>query len=188
MLPAAAERSQPRASEERGFSLKCAAAAQAPRLSKVVSNVSFKELLESWREHAAAPRAAGTWEVRLPLDDAARLAALADMFPGRSPEQLLTELLGKALKELVAAMPYVAGKRVISTDDQGDPVYEDVGPTPRFMALARGHYTSLTPATGERPGKRAPAAATKGTRSKKGARARQRPQPARRSTRGKTAR
>jgi len=156
-------------------------------LSKVVPNVSFKELLESWREHAAAPRTAGTWAVRLPLDDAARLAALADMFPGRSPEQLITELLGKALKELVAAMSYVAGKLVISTDDQGDPVYEDVGPTPRFMALARRHYTSLTPAPGQRPGKRAPAAA-KGAGRKKGARARQRPQPARRSTRGKTAR
>ncbi len=153
----------------------------------MVPNVSFKELLESWREHAAAPRTAGTWAVRLPLDDAARLAALADMFPGRSPEQLITELLGKALKEVVAAMPYVAGKQVIATDDQGDPVYEDIGPTPRFMALARRHYTSLTPAAAERPGKRAPAA-TPGARRKKGGRARQRPQAARRSTRGKTAR
>jgi hypothetical protein len=106
--------------------------------------MSIKELLESWREHAAAPRTARSWAVHLPLDDAARLAALAEMFPGRSAEQLVTELLGKALKELVAAMPYVAGERVISTDEQGDPVYEDVGPTPRFMALARRHYTALS--------------------------------------------
>jgi hypothetical protein len=40
-------------------------------------------------------------------------------------------------------MPYVAGGRVISTDEQGDPVYEDVGPTPRFMALARQHRRAL---------------------------------------------
>lgn len=116
--------------------------------------MSIKELLESWREHAAAPRTAGTWAVRLPLDDAARLAALAEMFPGRSPEQLVTELLGKALKELVAAMPYVAGKRVISTDEQGDPVYEDVGPTPRFMALARRHYTALASSPGNQTRRR----------------------------------
>jgi len=105
--------------------------------------VSFKELLESWRETAAAPRTASTFAVRLPLDEAAQLAALAEMFPGRAPEQLLTELLGAALKELAAAMPYVAGKRVISTDEQGDPIYEDVGPTPRFMALTRAHRRSL---------------------------------------------
>jgi hypothetical protein len=137
-----------------------------------MSNVSFKELLESWREHAAAPRTAGTWAVRLPLHDAARLAALADMFPGRSPEQLITELLGKALKELVAAMPYVAGKQVISTDEQGDPLYEDIGPTPRFMALARRHYTALVPAAAE------------STR----ARARKPRHTARKKARGKTAR
>ena len=151
-----------------------------------MSNVSFKELLESWREHAAAPRTAGTWTVRLPVDDAARLAALADMFPGRSPEQLITELLGKALKELVAAMPYVAGKQVISTDEQGDPVYEDVGPTPRFMALARGHYTALGTAAGQ-ISRRAPASA-KAARARPGAGARKPRRAAGKKTRGKTAR
>jgi hypothetical protein len=105
--------------------------------------VSFKELLESWRATAAAPRTARTFAVHLPLEEAAQLAALAEMFPGRSSEQLITELLGAALKELAAAMPYVPGQRVISTDDQGDPIYEDVGPTPRFMQLAREHRRTL---------------------------------------------
>jgi hypothetical protein len=110
--------------------------------------VSFKALLESWRESAAAPLTVSTYTVRLPLDEAAQLAALAEMFPGRAPEQLLTELLGAALREVAAAMPYVAGTRVISTDEQGDPVYEDVGPTPRFMALAREHRRKLASGSG----------------------------------------
>jgi hypothetical protein len=105
--------------------------------------VSFKELLESWRESAAAARTAKAYAVHLPVDDAARLGALADMFPGRTPEQLITELLGTALKEVAAAMPYVPGQRVISTDEQGDPLFEDVGPTPRFMDLTRQHRRKL---------------------------------------------
>lgn len=105
--------------------------------------MSFKTLLESWRETAAAPRTAAEYAVRLPVDDAAQLLALAEMFPGRTPEQLITDLLGAALQEVAAAMPYVAGQKVISTDDQGDPVYEDVGPTPRFMELARRHRRKL---------------------------------------------
>lgn len=105
--------------------------------------MSFKELLESWRETAAAARTARTFAVHLPLEEAAQLAALAEMFPGRSSEQLITELLGTALNELAAAMPYVPGSRVISTDEQGDPIYEDVGPTPRFMQLAREHRRGL---------------------------------------------
>ena len=140
MLPPAGAPSQPAPVHAR-FPLEC-----APGLfgrAGVGVQVSFRELLDSWREQAAAPRTAKAYAVRLPVDDAARLAALAQMFPGRAPEQLITELLGVALKEIAAAMPYVAGKRVIATDDQGDPVYEDAGPTPRFMELARQHRRKL---------------------------------------------
>ncbi len=105
--------------------------------------MSFKELLDSWRATAAEPRTATQYLVRLPIDDAARLAALAEMFPGRTAEQIITDLLGAALRELGTAMPYVAGKKVISTDEQGDPVYEDVGPTPRFMDLTRRNRKQL---------------------------------------------
>jgi len=118
--------------------------------------VSFKELLDSWRATASAPRTARTFAVHLPLEEAAQLAALADMFPGRTAEQLITELLGAALKALAAAMPYVPGERIVSSDEQGDPIYEDVGPTPRFMQLAREHRRSLGGGGGKRaaPAKR----------------------------------
>lgn len=106
-------------------------------------DANFKKLLDSWRDGAAAPRTARTYAVRLPLDDAARLGALAEMFPGRTAEQLITELLGAALKEVAAAMPYVAGTKIISTDEQGDPVYEDTGPMPRFLELTRKHRRAL---------------------------------------------
>jgi hypothetical protein len=105
--------------------------------------VSFKTLLESWRETSAAPRTVTEYSVRLPADDAAQLHALVEMFPGRTTEQLITDLLGVALQEIATAMPYVAGQKVISTDEQGDPVYEDVGPTPKFMELARKHRKRL---------------------------------------------
>ena len=108
-----------------------------------VNSISFKELLESWRETAAQPRTATEYAVRLPVADGARLAALAEMFPGRSAEQLITDLLGAALQEIETSMPYVAGKKVISNDEQGDPIYEDIGLTPRFMELTRRNRKRL---------------------------------------------
>lgn len=105
--------------------------------------MSFKELLDSWRETASEPRTASQYAVRLPIDDAARLQALAEMFPGRTSEQLITDLLAVALQGLGTAMPYIAGKKVISTDDQGDPVYEDAGLTPKFIELTRKHRKQL---------------------------------------------
>ncbi len=103
----------------------------------------FKELLDSWGDNAAGARTTNEYSVRLTLDDAARLHALAEMFPGRTTEQLITDLLASALLEVAAAMPYVPGSKVISTDEQGDPVYEDVGQTPRFTELTRKYRKQL---------------------------------------------
>src|SRR6266850_147782 len=95
------------------------------------------------RRNAGPGRTATEYAVRLPVDDAARIQALAELFPGQSKEAIITDLLGLALQELAASMPYVAGKKVISQDEQGDPVYEDVGLTPRFMELMRKHKKKL---------------------------------------------
>lgn len=105
--------------------------------------VKFKALLDDWQKKAGPARTATEYAVRLPIDDAARLQALVDLFPGQSRETLITDLLGLALQELAASMPYVPGKKVISQDDQGDPVYEDVGLTPRFIELTRKHKRKL---------------------------------------------
>jgi hypothetical protein len=106
-------------------------------------HVRFKELLESWQQDAAGTRTATEYAVRLPLDDAARLRALAEIFPGRTHEQLITELLSAALHEVTAAIPYVPGKKVISRDEQGDPVYEDAGLSPRLAQLTRKYRKEL---------------------------------------------
>lgn len=102
-----------------------------------------RELLKGLQGTAAAPRAAREFTVRLPLHDAARLLALAEMYPGRTETQLITELLGTAIDELEAAFPYVQGNKVVAEDEQGDPIYEDQGLTPRFIALTRKHLRRL---------------------------------------------
>jgi hypothetical protein len=105
--------------------------------------VKFKPLLERWKKPAAPARTAKEYAVRLPLDDAARLQALVDLFPGQSLEEIVTDLLGAGLDEIAAAMPYERGPKVISRDDQGDPVYEDIGLTPRFVELTRKYKKYL---------------------------------------------
>ncbi len=99
--------------------------------------MKFKSLLDRWKKDAAPPLAPQHYAIRLPLDDAARLLALAELFPGRPAEAIITDLLHAALDEIAAAMPYERGARVISHDDHGDPLYEDVGLTPRFVELSR---------------------------------------------------
>jgi hypothetical protein len=105
--------------------------------------VKFKPLLDRWKKDLPPARTAQEYAVRLPLDDAARLHALLEMFPGRSLEEIVTDLLHAGLDEIESAMPYEPGPKVISRDDQGDPVYEDIGMTPRFVELTRRLKRSL---------------------------------------------
>ena len=105
--------------------------------------MKFKPLLDRWKKTPEPARTAKEYAVRLPLDDAARLQALAELFPGTSIEEIVTDLLGAGLDEIAAAIPYEKGPKVISRDDHGDPVYEDVGLTPRFVELTRKHKKNL---------------------------------------------
>jgi hypothetical protein len=106
--------------------------------------VKFKPLLERWKKDAAPARTAREYSVRLGLDDASRVHALAELFPGQPVEVIITDLLSAALDEIAAAMPYERGQKVISTDDHGDAVYEDVGLTPRFVEITRKFKKNLT--------------------------------------------
>jgi len=103
----------------------------------------MKELLDRWQSDAAGRVTSHSYPVHLEIVDAARIHALAELFPGRSREQIITDLLSAALDELAAAMPYIAGSKVIRNDEQGDPVYEDVGLMPRFISLTRKHQKAL---------------------------------------------
>ena len=105
--------------------------------------MSFRDLLHTWESSERVETTDAEYCVRLSLDDAARLHALADLYPGGSMEQIITDLMSHALSEVVEAMPYEPGERVIRDDEFGDPVYEDRGLTPRFIELTRHHRERL---------------------------------------------
>ena len=114
--------------------------------------MKLRELVAHWEMHESEQRAPIEHRVRLPLQDAAKLAALAEMYPGRSEQQLITDILSAALDDIEASFPYVEGSQVIAEDDQGDPIYADEGLTPRFKELTRKHLQALRERTGEDDG------------------------------------
>lgn len=105
--------------------------------------MKFNELLQLWKTTTGEQPTASAYAIHLPLHQAARIHALAEMFPGRNETQIITDLLGVALNELESRLPYVAGQQVIAEDEFGDPLYEDVGLTPRFTLLTNEHARQL---------------------------------------------
>ena len=104
--------------------------------------MGMNELLKVWEQARAEQQTVRNYEIELPLHEVARIEALAEMYE-RSPREIVADLLREALQELERALPYVQGERVIAEDEFGDPIYEDAGPTPRLLALARKHQSAL---------------------------------------------
>jgi hypothetical protein len=109
--------------------------------------MDLKQLLEQWEKNGDTPLPAREYAVRLPLHAAARVAALAEMYPLKSEAAIITELLTAALDALEAAFPYQPGDTIVAEDEMGDPIYADTGPTPRFLELSKKHARLLTAAT-----------------------------------------
>lgn len=98
--------------------------------------MQVKDLIERWEEGSAEPLTARKYCIPLPVQDAARIEALVQLYPRRRIDDILRDLISAALDEVEAAFPYRQGPKVISEDDQGDPIYEDAGPASRFRELS----------------------------------------------------
>lgn len=104
----------------------------------------IKSLVSTWQEQAGSPVTDCEYTVSLPVYAAAKIEALVKMFPGKTKDQIITELLSAALDELEEAFPYVKGNKVIAQDELGDPVYEDAGLTSAFIDLTNRYVTELS--------------------------------------------
>lgn len=102
-----------------------------------------KELTREWASTYHREEPVLDVILKIPLEVSARLMALTDMYPGRTQEQLLLDLLTAALDELVETLPYQPGKKIIAEDEFGDPIFEDVGLTPRFLELTQYYRDKL---------------------------------------------
>lgn len=80
---------------------------------------------------------------RLPVHVAAKLAALAEMYPQKTRTEIVGDLLATALDEVVKGMPFVQGRSYGFHPDFDEELFEDAGPAPRFWDLADKHYREL---------------------------------------------
>lgn len=100
-------------------------------------------LLDRWGAARGTVTPSQAVNLYLPPRDVARVKALATLYPGQTAQAILADLVHAALDELEAAMPYVPGEKILALDDQGDPIYEDLGPTPRYYLLSHDFLRRL---------------------------------------------
>lgn len=105
--------------------------------------MKLNKLMTYWEKEFAGQLNEEGYQIKLSVEDAARLEALCEMFPKYPRENLLRDLISSALTEVTSSFPYVAGKEVVARDEEGDPMYADIGPTPKFLNLTRKHLKQI---------------------------------------------
>ena len=76
-------------------------------------------------------------QIEIPIyqEDRVRLSALAETY-GLTEGEVAQSLMRTILREVEEKLPYRAGDKIIRVEDD-DAVYEDIGPTPRYLAAKK---------------------------------------------------
>lgn len=100
-----------------------------------MSESAFAALLEQWELHASREEGKVECQTSLFESDVVRIAALAELYHMRF-EDVVSSLIHQALHEVETKMPYVPGDKVIRVEE-GEEIYEDIGPMPRYLEIQR---------------------------------------------------
>ena len=92
----------------------------------------FSELLNCWEKNARNVRNLQQQQVSLHTEDIIKLAALAEVYQ-LPVENITAELMRCSLLLLEEEMPYIPGDKIIRMEE-GNEVYEDIGPLPKYLA------------------------------------------------------
>lgn len=96
---------------------------------------AFTSLISEWQQQGVSRSQLTECNVRLSQQDLIKVEALALTFH-QDKDAVISNLLHSAIREMESHMPYIAGPKVIRVEE-GDEVYEDIGPTPKYLAAQK---------------------------------------------------
>lgn len=105
--------------------------------------MKIRELVRYWEKHARGRLTPDVYSVTLSPANEAYLEKLERLYPLKTREELIRDLISAALDELETSFPYVQGSRVVAFDEEGYEIYEDAGLTPRYLNLSQRYMQDL---------------------------------------------
>ncbi|MFT5720297.1 MAG: hypothetical protein ACI9W6_000587 [Motiliproteus sp.] len=93
----------------------------------------ISNMLLAWQQHTTKHLPRVGYQVAIDKDDVRKIEALAELY--QLPlNDIIANLVSCSIKEVEQKMPYVQGNRIIRMEE-GEPVYEDIGYTPRYLEI-----------------------------------------------------
>ena len=102
-----------------------------------------KDLVSVWGSPDNSRLTAKQSSFRLPVHVAAKLSALAEIYPQKTKTQLVADLLSAALAEMETELPHYPGERFSDVEEDGEPLYIAEGPAGQFRSLTNKYYKEL---------------------------------------------
>ncbi|NWO07791.1 MAG: pilin assembly protein [Alteromonadaceae bacterium] len=105
--------------------------------------MKIRELVDHWDKHGRGRLTREPTFVSLSEEHHQLVQRLVELYPLKSPQELMRDLLTAALDDLETGLPYKQGDKVVAYDEDGFEIYEDEGLTPQFVALSKKHMQRL---------------------------------------------
>ena len=105
-----------------------------------------KDLHMVWSAPDNTRLTAKQFSFRLPVHVAAKLAAIGEMYPGKSRTQIVGDLLATAIDQWASELPSEKGAQtgvMHPPNETPFKVFEEVGPIFRYQALTNKHFVEL---------------------------------------------
>ena len=106
--------------------------------------MKIEQLINQWKALPQEVIEGEEYRLRVSYPEAAKIAAIQELYPGLTPQMVIHQLLVSALNSFEEALPYVQGSKVVGEDEFGDPIFEDIGDTPKYIKLKDKHHQRLT--------------------------------------------
>ncbi|MBU2875829.1 pilin assembly protein [Marinobacter salexigens] len=105
--------------------------------------MKIKDLVSYWDKHAKGRLTRDACFMALSDQHHRQLETLSALYPLKSSQDLIRDLISAALDEVETEFPYVQGDQVVAYDEDGFEIYEDKGLTPEFVRLSQKHIKRL---------------------------------------------
>lgn len=99
-----------------------------------------KHLAELWGAPDNSRLTAKQQSFRLPVHVAAKLAALSDLYPGKTKTQIVGDLLSVALDQMEEGLKYYPSSRFVERDEDGREIVYAEGPRVKYRNTANKYY------------------------------------------------
>ena len=105
--------------------------------------MKVQELVKYWDKYGRGRLTREPTFVTLSEEHHELIQKLVQIYPMKSPQDLMRDMISAALDDLETSFPYRPGNKVIAHDEDGFEIYEDQGMTPEFVALSKKHMKRL---------------------------------------------